>query len=522
MSLRIKPTHTASATQGHPLSRLSMIREVRHLATTLGRLPRPEEVYRSIPVNRINAEFGGISSLLTEAKVRPGDFMPNQLLVELRNWIARNNHYPTDATIDRDPKMPAAVVYHHHLGGLRTALMRIGVAPATLPEHRLLKAIEQGQHGNTAKKIPLSQNRPVTAAQRIAAARARWEHIHDLMAEARKHQWSQDQFKKELNKISPQARIVFANITHPARGKRKPSVDLEVAAGVQAQAITGWTRQFESFCAEMGWPVVPEHPVTLEKRAARVVGDDRWKAIATLMHRAREGHWSADHFGAELHKVDAKVGTVFDAVTPSTPDNPITNVSLAQDLDIQHKTIGTWRERLIDFCTTMPNWNGSGEVIVPDATNLGTQKTAVERYKDEKFGSTDPQKIAPLETPAKSPLDGKTPIPGFEPVTPRFSAHTAFPLPLDDLWKRLQTPPSVGRLSSPLPKSEAAIDLPETVGGEVFLSEPPLEMVVVGYGAIGAIMVSGGLLAVLAPEMMASCAGAAPAIEWLWPALAAP
>lgn len=134
--------------------------------------------------------------------------------------------------------------------------------------------------------------------------------------------------------------------------------------------------------------------------------------------------------------------------------------------------------------------NAAGLVLAPDADEMA-QRAKVMRPKPEGFAPIDDKlcKPEPLVTPAELakvdpletlPVTLKSNVPGFVPTSLS--------------WKDLATPPT-----DTIPAQ--FVDLPEFIGSDVSLPEPPLGMVVAGYAVLGGVVAATGALIVLAPEL---------------------
>lgn len=129
-------------------------------------------------------------------------------------------------------------------------------------------------------------------------------------------------------------------------------------------------------------------------------------------------------------------------------------------------------------------------VFAPDADEIVKHSEAL-RPKSEGFTSLDGAicKEKPLITPAEL-----VNVPSLEKLPVQLKdGERGFSATSVD-WKKLATPPSTERYAGP-------VDLPEFVGSDTFLPEPPLGMVVVSYAALGGVVAVTGALVVLAPEV---------------------
>lgn len=132
----------------------------------------------------------------------------------------------------------------------------------------------------------------------------------------------------------------------------------------------------------------------------------------------------------------------------------------------------------------------AGRTLSPDARALEEARRRLQQLlAGESFGQISISKAEPLFTPAElkrveplvtvsMPL--RTDVRGFAP--------TAL------AWKELAIPPTDTIPAQP-------VDLPEFIGSNTFLPEPPMAMVVAGYAVFGGAVAATGALIVLAPEL---------------------
>ncbi len=128
-------------------------------------------------------------------------------------------------------------------------------------------------------------------------------------------------------------------------------------------------------------------------------------------------------------------------------------------------------------------------VLAPDADEMDKQAQTL-RPAPEGFALPDADlcKPKPLFTPAEVLKTPSLEQPADVLDLPKLEGFAILD-PKD--MEKYKIPPSVGRLGSPLPVDEDQVELPEFVGADAFLPEPPLGMVVSGYAILGGVMLAG-------------------------------
>jgi hypothetical protein len=150
---------------------------------------------------------------------------------------------------------------------------------------------------------------------------------------------------------------------------------------------------------------------------------------------------------------------------------------------------------------------GGGQVFAPDADAID-QTAEMVRQLTQSTGGFAPLdenmcKNEPLITPAE--LEKVDPLvrPADAPVIPRLGGFHGMDA---DEMRRLMAIPASELIPFPSGRGQGegdvtGVDLPQYVGGDTFLPEPPAAMVIAGYAVLGGAVAATGALMVLVPEV---------------------
>ncbi len=460
-----------------PPTREEMLREVRALATQKGRVLTASDVRQIYTDSNVTSQFGSYDLLFTHAKIFPNKFVPEQLLQMLKEFSESLDHIPTAEDIDRNLSMPGAAVYNRHFGMIEDALKKAKVKPKVVRD-RYVDPTPSGQ--------PESAPLPLRVPLQLKPTRPQFdgtlvELLNQLNSRGLNFTDSVDIMLLsgiwELPLEAPHAPANWGAYCRRFRAFGIEMVDHIIRLGVESGAIATATpryvmleifRTFENrindYTVRVTFSEAPPEPKVVED----FVTDH------LIFRRQEEGVQAGSYVVTDV----SELFSVGIAIAIVQGEQRRMAAEAAEGESTEGESTGNKPEVTVEAA--------GGRVFAPEF-----DPDRVKNLLPETGGLTwvEPD-LRPLTTPIADVKVGPLEYPATSPVLPKLEGFSIFD-PGDVKW--YQTPPSVLIPSS--------VGLPKFVGEDIFLPDPPLDMIMSGYAVLGGVVAVVGALSVLLPEV---------------------